>query len=39
MTVGDGLMCKLFSDLDVTGKLWLAIKDLLYTDVKAWVLY
>ena len=34
----DGLMCKLFSDLGVNGKLWLAIKDL-YTDVKARVLY
>ena len=33
-----GLMCKLFSDLGVNGKLWLAIKDL-YTDVKARVLY
>ena len=34
----DGLMYKLFSDLGVNGKLWLAIKDL-YTDVKAQVLY
>ena len=34
----DGLMYKLFSDLGVNSKLWLAIKDL-YTDVKAWVLY
>ena len=34
----DGLMYKLFSDLGVNDKLWLAIKDL-YTDVKAWVLY
>ena len=34
----DGLMYKLFSDLGVNGKLWLAIKDL-YTDVKARVLY
>ena len=36
----DGLMYKLFSDLGVNGKLWLAIKDL-YTDhdVKALVLY
>ena len=33
-----GLMYKLFSDLGVNGKLWLAIKDL-YTDVKARVLY
>ena len=30
----DGLMYKLFSDLGVNSKLWLAIKDL-YTDVKA----
>ena len=34
----DGLMYKLFPDLGVIGKLWLAIKDL-YTDVKARVLY
>ena len=34
----DGLMYKLFSDLGVNGKLWLAIKDLC-TDVKAGVLY
>ena len=34
----DGLMYKLFSDLGINGKLWLAIKDL-YTDVKAQVLY
>ena len=34
----DGLMYKLFSDLGVDGKLWLAIKNL-YTDVKARVLY
>ena len=34
----DGLMYKLFSDLGVNGKLWLATKDL-YTDVKARVLY
>ena len=34
----DGLMYKLFSDLGVNSKLWLAIKDL-STDVKAWVLY
>ena len=34
----DGLMYKLFSDLDVNGKLWLAINDL-YTDVKAQILY
>ena len=34
----DGLMYKLFSDLGVNGKLWLAIKEL-YADVKARVLY
>ena len=34
----DGSMYKLFSDLGVNGKLWLAIKAL-YTDVKARVLY
>ena len=34
----DGLMYKLFSDLGVNGKLWLAINDV-YTDVKARVLY
>ena len=34
----DGLMNKLFSDLGVNGKLWLAIKNL-YTDVKAQILY
>ena len=34
----DQSMYKLFSDLGVNGKLWLAIKDL-YTDVKARVLY
>ena len=34
----DGLMYKLFSDLGVNSKLWLAIKDL-STDVKARVLY
>ena len=34
----DGLMYKLFSDLGVNSKLWLAIKDL-YTDVKSRVLY
>ena len=38
MTVGDGLMYKLFSDLGVNGKLLLTIKDF-YTDVEAWVLY
>ena len=34
----DGLMYKLFSDLGVNGKLWLAIEDL-YTDVRARILY
>ena len=34
----DGLMYKLFSDLGINGKLWLAVKDL-HTDVKARVLY
>ena len=34
----DGLMYKLFSDLGINGKLWLAIK-VLHIDVKAWVLY
>ena len=34
----DGLLCKLFSELGMTGRMWLAIKDL-YTDVKAQVLY
>ena len=34
----DGLKYKLFSDLCVNGKLWLAMKDL-YTDVKVRVLY
>ena len=33
----DGLIYKLFSDLGVNGKLWLAIENLC-TDVKAWVL-
>ena len=34
----DGLMYKLFSDVGVNDKLWLAIKDL-YIDVKARILY
>ena len=34
----DGLMYKLFSDLGVNGKLWLAIKDL-YIDAKTRVLF
>ena len=34
----DGLLYKLFDDLGIKGRMWLAIKDL-YTDVKAQVLY
>ena len=34
----EGLLCKLFSELGISGKIWLVIKDL-YTDVKAKVLY
>ena len=34
----DGLLFKLFSELAVKGRMWLAIKDL-YTNVKAKVLY
>ena len=34
----DGLLYKIFSDLGIKGRMWLAIKDL-YTDVKAQVLY
>ena len=34
----DGLLYKLFNDLAIKGRMWLAIKDL-YTDVKAQVLY
>ena len=34
----DGLLYKLFKDLGIKGRMWLAIKDL-YTDVKAQVLY
>ena len=34
----DGLLYKMFSELGIKGRMWLAIKDL-YTDVKAQVLY
>ena len=34
----DGLLCKLFTELGIQGRMWLAIKDL-YTDVKAQVLF
>ena len=34
----DGLLYKLFNDLGINGKMWLAIKDL-YTDVQAQVLF
>ena len=34
----DGVLYKLFSELGIKGRMWLAIKDL-YTDVKAQVLY
>ena len=34
----DGLLFKLFSDLGINGRMWLAIKDL-YTDIKAHVLF
>ena len=34
----DGLLYKLFTELGIEGKMWLAIKDL-YTDVKALVLF
>ena len=34
----DGLLYKLFSELGIKGRKWLAIKDL-YTDVKAQVLH
>ena len=30
----DGLLCKLFSELGIKGRMWVAIKDY-YTDVKA----
>ena len=34
----DGLLYKLFTELGIKGRMWVAIKDL-YTDVKARVLY
>ena len=34
----DGLLFKLFSDLGINGRMWLALKDL-YTDIKARVLF
>ena len=34
----DGLLFKLFTDLGINGKIWLALKDL-YTDIKARVLF
>ena len=34
----DGLLFKLFSELSISGRMWLVIKDL-YTNVKAKVLY
>ena len=34
----DGLLYKLFTELGIQGRMWLAIKDL-YTDVKAQVLF
>ena len=34
----DGLLYKLFTELGIEGKMWLAIKNL-YTDVKARVLF
>ena len=34
----DGLLFKLFTELEIKGRMWLAIKDL-YTGVKAQVLY
>ena len=34
----DSLLFKLFTDLDINSRMWLAIKDL-YTNVKAQVLY
>ena len=36
--IDHGLLCKLFTELGVGGRMWLAIKDL-YTGVKAQVLY
>ena len=34
----DGLSCKLFTELGIEGKMWLAIKDL-HTDIKAHILF
>ena len=34
----DGLLFKLFSDLGINGRMWLALKDL-YTDIQARVLF
>ena len=34
----DGLLLKLFTELEIEGRMWLAIKDL-HTGVKAQVLY
>ena len=34
----DGLLCKLFHEFDIKGRVWLALKDL-YTDITAQVLY
>ena len=34
----DGLLFKLFSDLGINGRMWLALKDL-YTDIKECVLF
>ena len=34
----DELLFKLFSDLGINGRMWLALKDL-YTDIKARVLF
>ena len=34
----DGLLYKLFTEFDIRGRMWLAIKDL-YTEVRSQVLY
>ena len=34
----DGLLYKLFTEFDIRGKMWLAIKDL-YTDIRGQVFY
>ena len=34
----DGLLYKLFSEFDIRGRMWMAIKDL-YTEVRGQVLY